>query len=54
MEKIKLLREIQSAKFGVTFPKGTTLNYSKSLKSVQHPQHSSVWLRVDEKDFVRL
>lgn len=49
--KVTLKRNIKSAKFNVTFPKGKSLNYSKELQAVEHHNCEGLYIRVEEKDF---
>lgn len=51
MATVILKTEKRSKKFNVTFPKNVELNYSESLKCVEHPKIKNVWISVSSKDF---
>lgn len=54
MEQVKLKKTKVSSKFGIVFPKDVPLNYSKNLGSVEHPKQKNIWIKVSEKEIVKI
>lgn len=52
--KVILKKQKISKKFNIVFPAKAICEYSEDLQSIEHPTKKGVWIRVSEKEIIKL